>query len=239
MDGLGAASTPDGHVAVHFEYRHSKETLDLLVKSQNKGELHAAATAHVDLSYPAVIRTRRLDTAPINATLEAKDFDPAFLSNLTGAVQKLGGLLYADAHVSGTMRSPRVNGRLEWKDGLLFTHENGEFTNIHLLAIGHNDRIELEELTARSGSGTAKLSALATRTGSETFKLHAEADLNRFPLMSQGQVAAALSVRSTADGDVSPNDVTIRKLDIPEAHLYLPDVEGRDVQKLDDPRTSS
>jgi translocation and assembly module TamB len=235
VDGLGAESTPDGQVAVDFEYRNSKETLDLSLKSQNKGELHAAATARVDLSYPAVIRTRRLDTAPVDATLEAKDFDPAFLSNLSGAVEKLGGLLYADAHVSGTMRSPKVNGRLEWKDGLLFTHENGDFTNIHLLATGHNDRIELEELTARSGSGTAKLSALATRTGSKTFKLHAAADLNRFPVMSQGQVAAALSVRSTADGDVSPSDVTIRKLDIPEAHVYLPDVQGRDVQKLDDP----
>ncbi len=235
VDGLGAESTPDGQLAVDFEYGNSKETLDLSLKSQNKGELHAAATARVDLSYPAVIRTRRLDTAPVDATLEAKDFDPAFLSNLTGAVEKLGGLLYADARVSGTMRSPKVNGRLEWKDGLLFTHENGDFTNIHLLATGHNDRIELEELTARSGSGTAKLSALATRTGSKTFKLHAAADLNRFPLMSQGQVTAALSVRSTADGDVSPTDVTIRKLDIPEAHVFLPDVQRRDVQKLDDP----
>ena len=235
VDGLGAESTPDGQLAVDFEYGNSKETLDLSLKSQNKGELHAAATARVDLSYPAVIRTRRLDTAPVDATLEAKDFDPAFLSNLTGAVEKLGGLLYADARVSGTMRSPKVNGRLEWKDGLLFTHENGDFTNIHLLATGHNDRIELEELTARSGSGTAKLSALATRTGSKTFKLHAAADLNRFPLMSQGQVTAALSVRSTADGDVSPSDVTIRKLDIPEAHVFLPDVQRRDVQKLDDP----
>jgi len=197
--------------------------------------LHAAAAARVDLSYPAVIRTVQLDTAPVDATLEAKDFDPAFLSNLTGVVEKVGGLLYADARVSGTMRSPKVNGRLEWKDGLLFTHENGDFTNIHLLATGHNDRIELEELTARSGSGTAKLSALATRTGSKTFKLHAAADLNRFPVMSQGQVVAALSVRSTADGEVSPTDVTIRKLDIPEAHILLPDVQRRDVQKLDDP----
>jgi translocation and assembly module TamB len=235
VDGLGAESTPDGQVAVTFDYADAKETLDLLLTSQNGGALHVAATAHVDLSYPTVARTLRLDTAPVGATLQAKDFDPAFLSNLSGAVEKLGGLVYADARVSGTMGSPMVKGRLEWKGGLIFTHGNGDFTDVHLLAIGDNDRIELKELTARSGSGTAKLSALATRTGSKTFKLHAAADLNRFPVMSQGQVLATLSVRSTADGNASPTDVTIRNLNIPEAHVYLPDVQRRDVQRLDDP----
>jgi len=234
VDGLGAESTPDGQVAVTFDYADAKEMLDVLLTSQNGGALHVAATAHVDLSYPAVARTLRLDTAPVSAALQAKDFDPAFLSNLSGAVEKLGGLVYADARVSGTLRSPTVNGRLEWKDGLLFIRGNGDFTNVHLLARGDNDRIELEELTARSGSGTAKLSALATRTGGKTFKLHAAADLNRFPVMSQGQVAATLSVRSTADGNVSATDVTIRNLDVPEAHVVLPDVQRKDVQKLDD-----
>ncbi len=235
VDGLGAESTPDGQVAVNLDYRNAKESLDLLLKSQNGGEMHAAATAHVDLAYPAVTRKPQLDTAPVDARFEAKDFDPAFLSNLTGAVAKLGGLLYADAHVSGTMGSPTVKGRLEWKDGLLFTHGNGDFTNIHFLATGDNDRIELEELTAKSGNGTARLSALATRTGSKTFKLHAAAEVNKFPATSQGQVAATLSLRSTLDGDASPNRVTIKNLDIPEAHIQLPDVERKNVQKLDDP----
>jgi translocation and assembly module TamB len=235
VEGLGAGSTPGGQVAVTFDYADATEKLDLLLTSENGGALHVAATARVDLAYPAVARTLRLDTAPVDATLQAKDFDPAFLSNLSGAVEKVGGLVYADARVSGTMRSPRVNGRLEWKDGLLSTQGNGDFANVHLLASGDNDRLELEELTARSGSGTAKLSALATRTGDKTFKLHAAADLNRFPVMSQGQVAATLTVRSTADGNVSPSDVTIRNLNIPEAHVYLPDVQKKDVQKLDDP----
>ena len=234
VDGLGAESRPDGQVAVAFDYADAKETLDLMLRSQNGGALHVAATAHVDLSYPAVARTLRLETAPVSATLQAKAFDPAFLSNLSGEVEKLGGLVYAEARLSGTMRSPTVNGRLEWKDGLLSTPGNGEFTNVHLRANGNNDRIELEELTARSGSGTAKLSALATRAGGETFKLHAAADLNRFPVMSQGQVAAMLTVRSTADGNVSATDVTIRNLNIPEAHVVLPDVQRKDVQKLDE-----
>src|SRR6266702_3462605 len=235
VDGLGAERSPDGQVALNFDYVNAKETLDLLLKSQDNGELHAAAAAQVDLSYPAVTRTRGLDTTPVDATLTAKDFDPGFLSHLTGAVAKVGGLLYADARLTGTMRSPAVKGRLEWKDGLLSTHGNGDFTNIHLLAIGDNDRIELKELSAKSGSGTAKLSALATRTGSKEFKLHAAAEMNKFPVMSQGQVAATLSIRSTADGAASPTSVSIKNLDIPEAHVQLPDVQRKDVQKLDDP----
>jgi translocation and assembly module TamB len=235
VDGLGAEQTPEGRVALNLDYANAKETLDVLMSSQNGGALHAAATAHVDLSFPAVTRPRRLDTAPLEATLHAKDFDPSFLAKLTGAVEKLGGLLYADASVGGTIGSPRVKGTLEWKDGLLFTHGNGDFTDIHLLASGDNHRMQLEELTAKSGSGKAKLSALVEGTGSETLKIHAQADLDKLPVMSQGQVAATLSIRSTADGDASPAHVTIKKLDIPEAHVQLPDVQRKDVQKLDDP----
>jgi translocation and assembly module TamB len=235
VDGLGAEGTPDGRAAVTFDYADAKETLDLLLRSQNGGALHVAADAHLDLSYPAVARALRLDTAPVSATLQAKDFDPAFLSKLSGAVEKLGGLVYADARVRGTMRSPEVNGRLEWKDGLVVTQENGDFKNIHLLASGDNDRIQLEELTARGGSGRAKLSALATRTGGKPFKLHASAELSKFPVTSRGQVVATLSVQSTADGDVTPAGVTIRT-NIREAHVVLPEVHGRDVQKLDDPQ---
>lgn len=235
VDGLGGERTPDGEVAINFDYLNANETLELVMKSQNRGELHAAASAHVDLSYPALTRSRPLDTAPVDGTLRAEDFDPAFLSNLSGAVERLGGLLYADARVSGTMRSPTVTGRLEWKDGSLFTHGNGDFTRIHLLASGDSSRIELTELTARSGNGTAKLSALATRTGSETFKLHAAADLDKFPVMSQGQVSATISIRSDADGEASPSGVSIKTLNIPEAHVQLPDVQRKDVQKLEDP----
>ncbi|WP_242354246.1 translocation/assembly module TamB domain-containing protein [Anaeromyxobacter sp. SG64] len=235
VDGLGAESGPDGQVAVALDYAGAKELLDLSLRSKNGGALNVAATAHVDLSYPAVGRTERLDTAPVVATLQAKDFDPAFLSNLSGAVEKVGGLVYADARVSGTLGAPTVNGRLEWKDGLVFTRENGEFTKVHLLARGDNDRIELQDLSATAGGGTAKLSAQATRTGSKAFKLHAEAALDKFPVVTQGQVAATLSLRSTADGNVSPTDVTIRNLNIPEAHVVLPDVQRKDLQKLDDP----
>src|SRR5512133_1989077 len=205
------------------------------MRSQNRGELHAGATGHLDLSYPAVTRPPRLDAAPVEATLSAKDFDPAFLAKLTGAVEKLGGLLYADARAGGTLGAPTVNGRLEWKNGLLFTHGSGNFIDIHLLATGDERRIQLEELTARSGNGTAKLSALVERTGSKTFKIHAEADVDKLPVMSQGQLAATLSIRGTVDGEASPARIAVENLHIPEAHVQLPDVQRKDVQKLDDP----
>lgn len=234
VDGLGAEKSPDGQVAVAFDYANAKETLELTLRSKNEGELRARASAQVDLSYPTVTRARPLDAAPLEATLVAKDFDPAFLSNLTGAVEKAGGLVYADARVGGTMGSPAVKGRLEWKDGLLFTHGNGDFTSIHLLVLGDSDRVELQELTAKSGRGTLKLSAVATRTGGKAFKVHAAADLDKLAVMSQGQVVATLSLRGTADGDASPATVSMKTV-IPEAHVGLPEVHRKDLQKLDDP----
>jgi translocation and assembly module TamB len=235
VDGLGAEGAPEGQVTLSFDYRNAKETLDLLMRSQNRGELHATATTHLDLSYPAATRPPQLDAVPVEATLGAKDFDPAFLAKLTGALDRLGGLLYADARAQGTMTSLKGNGRVEWKDGLVFTHGSGNFTDIHLLARGDERRIQLEELTARSGNGNAKLSASGERTGSDTFKLHAQAEVDKLPVMSQGQVAATVSIRSTADGEAAPGRVTIENLHIPEAHVQLPDVQRKDVQKLDDP----
>jgi len=235
VDGLGADRSPDGTVEVTFDYGAAREKLDVVLRSQGQGELRASAATRLDLSYPAVTRMRQLDAIPLEATLRAADFDPAFLANLTGAVEKLGGLLYADAQVAGTFGEPTVNGTLEWKEGLVFTHGNGDFTHIHLRARGNNDRLELEELSARSGSGRAKLAALATRTSGRTFKLHATADLDKLPVMSEGQVTATVSIRSTADGDANPFRILIKDLSIPEAHVQLPDVQRKDVQKLDDP----
>ncbi|MFL5302234.1 MAG: translocation/assembly module TamB domain-containing protein [Anaeromyxobacteraceae bacterium] len=235
VDGLGADRSPDGAVELAFDYRGAREKLDLVLRSPGKGELRASAASRLDLSYPAVKAAKRLGDLPVEATLRASDFDPGFLANLTGAFEKLGGLVYADARVGGTVDAPSVNGTLEWRDGLVFTHGNGDFTNIHLRARGDNDRLEVEELSAKSGSGTAKLAALATRAGGGRFKLHATADLDKLPVMSEGQVTATVSIRGTADGDASASRLLIRELLIPEAHVQLPDVHRKDVQKLKDP----
>jgi translocation and assembly module TamB len=235
VDGLGADRSPDGAAEVTLDYAAAREKLEVVLRSQDRGELRATAATRLDLSYPAVTRTPELAGAPVEATLRAADFDPGFLANLTGAFEKLGGLVYADARVGGTLGAPAVNGTLEWKDGIVFTHGNGDFTNVHLRARGDNDRLQLEELSARSGRGTAKLAALATRTGSAAFRLHATADLDKLPVMSEGQVTATISLRSTADGEISGWRVLVRDLRIPEAHVQLPDVEKKDVQKLDDP----
>lgn len=235
VDGLGADKSPDGAVEVSFDYGGAREKLDVVLRSPGKGELKASAASRVDLSYPAVTRLGGLDAAPLEATLRAADFDPGFLANVTGAVEKLGGLLYADARVGGTFGAPTVNGSLDWKDGLVFTHGSGDFKEIQLRVRGDNDHLELQELSAKSGSGTAKLAALATRSGGRSFKLHATADLDKLPIMSDGQVMATLSLRSTADGDANPSRILVRELSVPEAHVQLPDVQRKDVQKLKDP----
>jgi translocation and assembly module TamB len=235
LGGLGADRSPDGAVELAFDYRGAREKVDLVLRSAGKGELRASAASRLDLSYPAVKAPRRLGDLPLEATVRAADFDPGFLANLTGAFEKLGGLVYADARVGGTVGAPSVNGTLEWRDGLVFTHGSGDFTKIHLRARGDNDRLEVEELSAKSGSGTAKLAALATRTAGRQFKLHATADLDKLPVMSEGQVTATVSIRGTADGDASPSRILIRELRIPEAHVQLPDVHRKDVQKLKDP----
>ena len=232
--GLGSQGYPTGQVEMKFNYASARETLDLLMKSTNGGQVHVAANAPLDLSYPAVTNAKNLSTTPVTASLEAKDFDVAFLSNITSAVERLGGLIEAQAQLHGTLQSPALLGQLEWKDGTLFTHGSGDFKFIHLLASGDNNHVDLKELTAKSGQGTAKLSAHAERNGSG-FKLHAQADLGKFPVMSDGQLMATLSLRTTADAETAGSQVTVKSVNIPEAHILLPDVHRKDLQKLEDP----
>ncbi|HET7826515.1 MAG TPA: translocation/assembly module TamB domain-containing protein, partial [Anaeromyxobacter sp.] len=234
--GLGADESPDGTLDVSFDYASARETVALVLGSDGGGELRADAATGIDLSYPAVTRRPALAGLPVEATLRAVRFDPAFLANLTGALEKLGGQISANARVGGTFGAPSVSGTLEWKDGVLGTHANGDFTDIQLRARGDNDRIELQQLSAKSGHGTAKLAALATRTDRGAFQLHATADLDKLPLVTEGQVAATISLRSTADGTVSPSRILVRDLTIPEAHVQLPEVQRKNVQKLGAPR---
>jgi translocation and assembly module TamB len=235
VEGLGADRSPDGTVELAFDYASARETLELVLASQGGGELRAHVATGVDLSYPAVTRRQALDGVPLEATVRAGRFDPGFLASLTGAVEKLGGAISADARVAGTLGTPTASGTIEWKDGFVFTHGNGDFTAIRLRARGDDDRIEIEELSAKSGRGTAKLAALATRNQRGAFELHATADLDKLPIVTDGQVSATISLRSTADGNVSPSRVVIRNLSIPEAHVQLPEVQRKNVQKLGEP----
>jgi translocation and assembly module TamB len=111
---------------------------------------------------------------------------------------------------------------------------SGSYEKIHLLVRGTQERIALEELSASSGEGTARLTGEAVRETEEQLGLRLSARMNQFPLTAQDQLVATLSIQADAKGTAS-NSLVDADLHIKEAHVQLPPSARKDVQRLENP----
>ncbi len=124
-----------------------------------------------------------------------------------------------------------MQGKLEWAQGTLALVGYGEYQQIHLLVEGTEAQVQLRELAARSGSGQAKVSAEAHRAGS-SLTLTGKVNFDKFPIISDDQLVATLSMTSTLEGEISSALVNVRRLQIPQARIELPDTKRKDLQPL-------
>jgi len=228
---LGAGETPLGKAEVKLDYQQARSRLRAALTSVNGGALNADASADLDLSYPALRRGLKPAAAPIQATVVAQRFDLAFLTGFNTTLRKLAGTLDVDARASGTVSSPQGQGRLEWKDGVIGLVGFGEYRQVHLLVNASNDRISLDDLEAHTESGSLKLAALGTRNG-PLWTLKGNGELKDFPIFTDDQLVATLSLRTDLDGTARPGGIELNKVRIPEAHVELPTQTRRDLQSL-------
>jgi translocation and assembly module TamB len=231
---LAAGQTALGKGEVTLDYRQAKAQLRAVLTSVNGGSLNADAHADLDVSFPAIRRGLKPASAPFQATLTAQKFDLAFLTGFTSTLRKVAGTLDIDAKASGTAATPEGQGKIEWKDGVLGLSGFGEYRGIHLLANASNDRISVDDLQARTDAGKLKLTAVGTRDGPQWI-LKANADATDFPIFSEDQLVATLSVRTDIDGVARKNHIELNKVHIPEAHVTLPTQSRRNLQTLSRP----
>jgi len=232
---LGAGGeTPLGKAEVKLDYQQARSRLRAALASINGGSLNVDATADLDLSYPALRRGLKPATAPIQATVVAQRFDLAFLTGFTTTLRKVAGTLDVDARAGGTVGSPQGQGRVEWKDGTIGLAGYGEYQRVHLLLNASNESISLDDLEARTESGVLKLTALGTRNGQQWI-LKANGEANDFPVFTDDQLVATVSLRTNLDGTARRGTIELNKVHIPEAHVELPTQSRRDLQPLSRP----
>ncbi len=235
LQKLGVGALALGQARVHYQYDAERSTLDALLTAPSGGTLLVRGNAKLDLSLPAVQRGLEVARTPLEAELVARDFDMAFLSGATEMVRTLGGVLQADARVSGTVRAPTLRGDVEWKDGRLGLVGLGEYRDVHLALSATEERLQLQELFARAGSGELRVTADAVLTRGGTFALTGQAQSKDFPIVFEDQLIAIASLRGQLEGDISNAIVHIRNLSIPEAQIELPEVRRKDLQPLEKP----
>jgi translocation and assembly module TamB len=233
FDQLSSEKISLGKGKLDYSYGNASSKLSVDLAS-TAGTLSVQGQAGVDLSYPAVRRGLSYANAPVSVTLNSSHLDLAFLSGVTEMVPRLGGTVDADATVQGTIGAPSIRGKLEWANGAITLAGYGEYRQVHLLVEGTNDTLQLRELVAHSGSGQVRVTADGRRSG-KSLTLTGKVNLDKFPIISDDQLVATVSMQSTLDGEIAPQLVNVRRFQIPSARIELPDTKRKDLQRLDRP----
>jgi translocation and assembly module TamB len=235
VEKLGVGERALGTVDVDYRYADATSRLVARLAAPSGGNLELDGRVVLDISSRALIQEIPWRSAPLQARVYSRDFDPAFLSNVSELIREVGGRIDADATMRGTLGAPALQGRVEWRDGRLALMGYGQYRRIHLLLEGSPDAIALQDLSAQSGGGQLKVSARGDRRGG-AFQVQGAGELNRFPIIVDDQLRALLSTRFSLNGQATPELVSIQDLVIPEAQVELPEVRRKDLQELERPK---
>lgn len=233
VDKMGLGETGLGKIHLAYGYQDRSSNLEAKLQSPG-GALSLKAHTELDLSLPALSKGLAYRNAPVQAHLAGQDFDVSMFNGLAEMVRQVGGKLSADAKLSGTIGSPAFRGSLKLWGGQLALMGFGSFKELNLDLQGANDFVELKELSAKSGRGSAELSARADRNG-DRFLLKGKGQLKKFPIIAEDQLVATASLKLSMEGQASDTLVNVSKLAIPDATFELPNVKRRDLQDLSRP----
>lgn len=207
-----------------------------LVMGSNRHDLIATAHVGLDLRPSSFRAGLRWKDAPLTANLEAHDFDLAFISGVTDTVRAIEGQLNLKGSVSGTLGAPQFVGDAKLDEGRVALSGAGDYRHIALRLHATNDLLDLETLSAKSGAGTAELTARLERQRDGHFALTSSGSTKKFPIVTDDQLMAIATMSYSLDGDVTSSMADIRELRLPEVTVELPEVKRKDLQDLQRPK---
>ncbi|HVV17248.1 MAG TPA: translocation/assembly module TamB domain-containing protein [Polyangia bacterium] len=224
---------PMGEAHAELSYARRRISLAASATSSGGGTLRLTAHASADLGYPAVANAFAPARVPVDADLEADRFDLGWLSGVSRPIRRVAGVLTASVRGRGTAVAPAVAGRLEVAHGALTIAGLGDYHDVHLRAHAEDDRIALDELSAESLGGHARLSGRLERERGRA-ALHLASRLDRFPLYGQAGLLGRLSLDASADGTLAAAtlDETVK---VREAHVELETLRQRKLAPLSRP----
>ncbi|HYV44563.1 MAG TPA: translocation/assembly module TamB domain-containing protein [Myxococcaceae bacterium] len=224
-----------GRGTVSLRYARAVSTVKAALTSSGQGRATVEGTVKLDLSAPALRRGVKVGDAPLEVALQAKDFELGVLGGYLPRVRQISGKLSADASVKGTPAHPEELGWVEWRDGALALDGYGDYRAIQVRAEGTGERFAVKTLQAQSGGGgRVSATADAVRTGSH-FRLTGEVQAERFPVVYDDQTYAVVTSRMQVQGDLSSDLIDLQQIEVPEAHVELPDVKRKDLQEIGRP----
>ncbi|PTL81130.1 translocation/assembly module TamB domain-containing protein [Vitiosangium sp. GDMCC 1.1324] len=237
VQNIGVSQIGFGEARLHYTYDSARSTLSALLSSPKGGTLVARGSATQELSLSTLRRGLDYKQVPFEVDMDAHQFDLSFLSgSRLPMVRAIGGVLRMEkVHLGGTLKEPNYRGGLEWENGRLALEGMGDYQNVHVALNGTEQRLNLADFSATSGSGTLKFKAEADRTSAKQYTFNGEGEMNDFPLVYDDQLLASVQLRTRFEGELTPKLLNLRNLSIPEAHIHLPEARRKDLQALDRP----
>ena len=230
--------TPVGYAELEAHYGDSKTRVTGKITSANGGQMTLEASSTADLGLPA-IRAHRLDPErwPFDLRLRAQKLDLRGLSGLTATLRRAGGLFDADLTAHGSIRDPKFTGHAACNHCELELAGMGDFREIQLAIHGDNDKIVLEELSAKDSDGDGRITAsLARKSGGDGYELTGTVAVKELPTYSDGQVLAHVSLNAALSGSSGGRGgVADAKVAVKDAHVKLSDENRRTLQSLRTP----
>ena len=242
LHALRDGSVQTGAIEALLTYADQQAALEVQLTSAAGGSARVRGAATLDLGYPALMGELDVARAPIDVQVEANALDLEWMSGLVSPIRRIGGHLTMAARAHGALGSlssssapaapPSLSGRLEWTDGTVSVVGFGAYKGIHLVAHGDQRAIFLDGLDVRGREGQAHLAG-ALNLGRDGQQLQLTAKANRFPLYSQGELVALLSVDASSKSAIAHGrvDGTVK---IGELHAELAE-QPKDLQPLTRP----
>ena len=142
-----------GTITADLRYDPRKMHVVGALRHPDAGEIRLRGDVPMDLAWAG---TRQdMASAPLDLTLEAERLDLRFVRGLApGTLRSSDGRLTLALHLTGPRAAPRAFGDITLRNGRIEPTATGvAYHNVRVTAVAMGDRLEVQELRARTGEG--------------------------------------------------------------------------------------
>ncbi len=232
---LALARVALGSARLHLAGDGQAQTVKVLVGPPGRDDFDLHGTVKAPLTLARLRHGVSASDVPLALSLDSRELDVGFLSGVSQVLRVVGGKLTMRAEVAGTAAAPDVHGDVHWKNGRLSVMGYGDYRDIALDAQVTRTSVEVPRFTLRAGSGKAAMKGRADRQASGAWRLGLEGTTERLPVINDDQLMALVTMKLSAQGDVTPEAVDLTDLSLSRVEVELPDVKRKDLQDLDRP----
>ena len=217
LSGLAWQNRHLGEVKAQLSMADNALISDVTWRDQQTDLLHVTGRVGLDAA------------GALDMQVQSRHFDLSRLPSYTEAVQKSAGELNLDLRVSGVMRQPEINGRLDLTHGLLQLAATGEpYKDIQTQINFAGKRITLDMFTVGSRTGTLDLKGWLELTGTRLKEMDVVVIADEFTAIRTQDIEAVLEAELNAKGSLEALAVN-GEVSTPRARVRIEGLLGNGV----------